>query len=150
MRGKDVAPTVKLVILLDLAGKSSDGKLKAGAIKQVAQRHSVSASLVASLWKSHCSMILLAVARPSLNHAALLNELQPKRNEKCGRKPRQAHEIQTLVSELEFEKRETYRCAAYNTCIPKSSLHRYMGQGILKNSSNSIKPRLTEEHKKNR
>jgi hypothetical protein len=153
MGGKDVTPAGKLVILLDIASaptKPEDGAPQHGTMAAAAARHGVSSTFVRLLWKRHGQHARDALAAPVLDHAALLALLQPKRGKRCGVKPHALLPLQRCIAQLEPEAKSTYRSAAYNSGIPASSLHRYVKNGLLKTVTSTIKPRLTEEHKRRR
>jgi len=152
MGAKAITPATKLVILLAVASfpTKHDGTPVHGTYTAVAARHGVSDSLVRSLWRRHAHHVGVTASAAVLDNDALLARLQPKRTKRCGRKPRPMLPLQQLIAALEPDAKETYRSTAYNANLATASLHRYVKSGQLKCASDSLKPRLTDEHKRNR
>jgi len=150
MRGKDHTPSSCLVLLLAVHDHYADGKLSHGALQAVATRFDVDRTIVSKLWKVHRPYIVAAAAAPPIDFSTLALRLEAKRVGCAGRPPPDVLALQATVASVPAQSRTTYRSAAHPTGLSRSSLHRYTTRGYLKNSSASIKPRLTDAHRVSR
>lgn len=129
-------------IVMELLRTSTDGKLQHGSMNSAASRWSCSVQTVYRLWKAYKK------AKDTPNAAFAL-----KKKNRCGAKPPSATMIANLYCKLKvlkLEERGDLRSISAGIGIPKSTLHRYVKNGILRVHTAALKPSLTDEHKKAR
>nr|GME01584.1 Transposase, Tc1-like protein [Ipomoea batatas]GME17943.1 Transposase, Tc1-like protein [Ipomoea batatas]GME18569.1 Transposase, Tc1-like protein [Ipomoea batatas] len=112
------------------------GKVRHGAIRDVASIYSVSTRTVSRIWKKGIDCVKHGVpVDTSLNLTG-----------NVGRKRIQISPDE--VSRIPLNRRTTIRSMATALNMSKTSLHRRVKEGSLKSHSNAIKPLLTEENRK--
>ena len=120
-----------------LLERSNRGKLKKNSTNIVAQLFQVSRYQVRAVWRrvKQCR----AQGRPV--------DVRSRRKN-CGRKKLRTDLSDVLTVPL--HRRRTIRSLANAIGVKKSTLHRWFKEGLLRRHSSTLKPLLTDDHKKTR
>jgi hypothetical protein len=123
------------VLHLLLQRVKDDGKLKKGALTELASLHNVTPQTIGRVWARY---------KDSLNSTGVGNVHSKRYN--CGRKKSPITELHRIVS-VPLNRRSTIRSLACATGIPKSTLHRRLKQGAIRRHSSSVRPMLADANK---
>ncbi|XP_057548140.1 uncharacterized protein LOC130826576 [Amaranthus tricolor] len=125
---------------IDLTSLSteSDRRLPRGTIKTIAMQHNTSRWTISRLWES---------AKTSMQNGILIDVNSRKRG-RVGRKPKVFD--MNLLNAVPIEKKTTIRAMASALGIGHSQVYRMMKSGIIRAHTNSIKPKLSHDHKMRR
>ncbi|XP_057543983.1 uncharacterized protein LOC130823380 [Amaranthus tricolor] len=110
-------------------------RLPWGTIKRIALQHNTSRWTVARLWES---------AKTTMQNGIII-DVNSRKRERVGRKPRVFD--MTLLNVVPIEKRTTIRAMASALGIRHSQVYRMIKSGNIRAHTNSIKPKLSHDHK---
>ncbi|XP_057538135.1 uncharacterized protein LOC130815663 [Amaranthus tricolor] len=131
--------TRKLIVQqLTSLSTESDRRLPRGTIKTIAMQHNTSRWTISRLWES---------AKISMQNGILIDVNSRKRG-RVGRKPKVFD--MNLLNAVPIEKRTTIRAMASALGIGHSQVYRMMKSDIIRAHTNSIKPKLSHDHKMRR
>ncbi|XP_057535332.1 uncharacterized protein LOC130813510 [Amaranthus tricolor] len=126
--------TRKLIVQqLSCLAKELDRRLPWGTIKTIALQHNTSRWTVARLWES---------AKTTMQNGIVV-DVNSRKKGRVGRKPRVFD--MTLLNVVPIEKKTTIR--AMERGIGHSQVYRIMKSGNIRAHTNSIKPKLSHDHK---
>lgn len=134
----DLSHTQRQQIYEALLARSNNGKQRKNSTTIVANQFNVSLRIVQRIWnraKGCCQR----------GEPVDVSSRKPKR---CGNKKKSV-DLSTIAT-IPFHKRSTIRKLARELSVSKSWLHRQFKNGLLRRHSNSLKPCLKEENKKER
>ncbi|EAZ12962.1 hypothetical protein OsJ_02882 [Oryza sativa Japonica Group] len=137
-KSKDLTNIQRRGIYQLLLQKSKDGKLEKHTTRLVAQEFHVSIHTVQRIWKRAkiCHEQGIAVNVDSRKH---------------GNSGRKKVEIDlSVIAAIPLHQRRNIRSLAQALGVPKSTLHRWFKEGLIRRHSNSLKPYLKEANKKER
>lgn len=117
----------------------NDGKLKNGAIAQVAGHFGISTRTVSRIWKR---------GQDSIAAGSPFADVSSHRKKNCGRKVIPLN-LEAL-KEVPLLQRQNIRSLSAALEVPKSTLHDKFKSGQIRRTSNTIKPLLTEKNKMHR
>ncbi|OQR99394.1 hypothetical protein THRCLA_21848 [Thraustotheca clavata] len=149
-RGKDISDKTKVLISLNAAAESSEGKIHPGKCTLLGIKYGVTRQLVSVLFHIHGNNVLAVVAVKPINTNILFAMVKSKRGIKGGRRPPSKTLGQERITRLAYDERTTYRWTAYHSGIPALTIHRNVKCGMLKTESTSVKPKLSKGHKAQR
>ena len=137
-RAKDLTPNQRQQIYEALLQRSVNGKLRKNTTNKVAELFNVHRSAVWRVWKraKQCQANGVPV------------DISSRKPKNCGRKKVEVDLSQ--VQTIPLHRRSNLRSLTKALGSNKSTLHRLFKQGLLRRHSNTIKPYLTEENKKER
>ncbi|XP_023760264.1 uncharacterized protein LOC111908693 [Lactuca sativa] len=121
-----------------LLQESLDGRLKKGSASEVASLFSVSKRTVSRIWRQGKNQV----------DQGLPVDLSLNMSMVVGRKRIQINLNQ--VSEIPLRRRSNIRSLAKSLNVSKSTMHRWIKEGVLRPHTNAIKPTLTHENKRAR
>lgn len=124
-----------------LLRKTTNGKLKNGAINEAATEFDCHRITISRIWKRGCK---------SYGEGNLCANVDSRKKQKCGRKRKNYADNLARIREVPFNRRSTLRSLAFAIGIPKSTLFNIFQRGEFKRASSTVKPYLTEENKKDR
>lgn len=137
-QSKNLTDEQRQAIYEDLLKSSHHGKLQRYSTRIIATKFQVSIHAVQRVWKR---------AKQCLVDGIPLDVSSRKRM-KCGRKKIEINQSQ--IAAVPMQKRGTIRGLADAISASKSTVHRRFKEGELRRHSNSLKPYLKEENKKER
>lgn len=117
---------------------SNNGRLKKDSTRIVANKFNVSQRTVQRLWNRAQQCI----------RQGLPVDVSSKKPKHCGRKKMQID--LSRIARIPLRDRSTLKKLAKKLGVSKSSLHRWFKSGLIRRHSNSLKPCLSEENKKER
>lgn len=133
----------KTQMITELVADSVNGRLKRGALKTAAERWQCGLQTVYRAWRAYSDQ--LERGRVGISF--------PTASSKSGR-PRLSKEsiadLHDRVSCLPIEKRSTLRSMSSALNIPRSTLHRYVKNDILRAHTISLQPMLSQEQRQKR
>ncbi|XP_057526366.1 uncharacterized protein LOC130805601 [Amaranthus tricolor] len=131
--------TRKLIVQqLTSLSKEPDRRFPRGTIKTIALQHNTSRWTIARLWQS---------AKTSMQNGIVI-DVNSRKGGRVGRKPRVFD--MNLLNAVPIEKRTTIRAMATALGIGHSQVYRMMKSGNIRVHTNSIKPKLSHDHKMRR
>jgi hypothetical protein len=128
-------------VLQQLLQQSSGGKLKKGAIGEVAKKFAVCRQTIGRIWKR---------AKESMKSATVSIDVSSRISKNSGRKKKDRDPIIAKIAEVPLRLRGTLRSMAHAIQEPLITVYRIFKEGRLKRVSNSLKPRLTDQNKHRR
>ena len=137
-RKKEITDRQRQDIFEDLFWTSNNGRLKRNSTTIIAAKYNVHIRTVQRVWQR---------AKKCWAHGIAINVDGLKPNN-CGRKKIEV-DLST-VPDIPLNRRGTIRSLANALGVNKSTLHRSFKEGLLRRHSNSLKPYLKEENKKDR
>jgi hypothetical protein len=128
-------------VLQQLLQRCSDGKLKKGAIGEVAKTFSVCRQTIGKIWKQ---------AKECIESEKVSIDVSSKIQKNSGRKKKDRDLILSKLAQVPLRLRGTLRSMAHAVNEPLATVYRLFREGNMKRVSNSSKPRLTDQNKQRR
>ena len=128
--------TRKLIVQqLTCSSKELDIRFPWGTIKKIALQHNTSRWIVARLWE---------LAKTTMQNGIVV-DVNNRKTGRVGRKPRVFD--MTLLNFVPIKKRTTIRAMASALGIGHLQVYKMMKSGNIRAHTNSIKPKLSHDHK---
>jgi hypothetical protein len=138
VKKKELKDSERIALVSMLLGLAHFGPLPVGAIAKVAKKFDITREAASRTW----SKAKISRSTGILNE----QEIASKRNQRGSKKKWDEEAIHAAVLSIPLKKRKTYRALAAQLEVPLSTVHGMRRKVIVKHT-NTIKPRLTDDHK---
>jgi len=131
---RNVTSERRVAIVLHLTKQLVGERLPKGSFLAAGVVFGLGSRTISKVWASHNNPAALLAPPPEISRPTKLP----------------AEKVAQRIASVPLAVRKSLRAVAAATCIPKSTLARYLRAGFFRRAYSRIKPKLSNDHKKKR